>query len=74
MEICYRKDAEKASLADFARYALRQICSQEWVRERCLKIPEELCSAENLLDSALTPRQVRAQTLTLEILDIYKTN
>ncbi|XP_069936794.1 mediator of RNA polymerase II transcription subunit 12-like protein, partial [Cherax quadricarinatus] len=53
------KDADKASLADFARYSLRQICSQEWVRERCLKIPEELCSAENLLDSAITPRQAQ---------------
>ncbi|CAL4069283.1 unnamed protein product, partial [Meganyctiphanes norvegica] len=53
------KGAENASLSDFARYALRQICSQEWVRERCLKIPEELCSHENLLDNLLTSRQAQ---------------
>lgn len=51
------KGAEKACLADFARYALRQICSQEWVKECCLKRPEELCSSDNLLDSILKPRQ-----------------
>ncbi|XP_076043982.1 mediator complex subunit kohtalo isoform X2 [Oratosquilla oratoria] len=53
------KGVDKASLADFARYALRQICSQDWVRERCLKIPEELCSADNLLDSILTKSQAQ---------------
>lgn len=68
--IHYRKDADKASLADFARYALRQICSQEWVRERCLKIPEELCSAENLLDSIVTPRQVWTQQYE-KVIEVY---
>ncbi|RXG58705.1 Mediator of RNA polymerase II transcription subunit 12 [Armadillidium vulgare] len=51
------KGADKACLADFARYALRQICSQEWVRERCLKGPKELCSKDNLLDRMLSSKQ-----------------
>lgn len=54
----FRKGADKACLADFARYALRQICSQEWVRERCLKGPKELCSKDNLLDRMLSSKQV----------------
>lgn len=50
---------DKVPLADFARYALRQICSQDWVREICLKCPEKLCNSDNLLDSILTPSQVK---------------
>lgn len=55
---------DKAPLADFARYALRQICSQDWVREICLKCPEKLCNNDNLLDSILTPSQVSVCSLT----------
>ncbi|XP_034934643.1 mediator of RNA polymerase II transcription subunit 12 [Chelonus insularis] len=46
-------------LSDFAQHVLRQICSQEWVLERCLQNPEELCHPEMLLDSMLTPRQAQ---------------
>jgi hypothetical protein len=45
-------------LSDFAQHVLRQICSQEWVLERCLQNPEELCDTDMLLDSMLTPKQV----------------
>jgi mediator of RNA polymerase II transcription subunit 12 len=48
-----------AGLSDFAQHVLRQICSQEWVLERCLQNPEELCHTDMLLDSMLTPKQVR---------------
>ncbi|XP_014230379.1 mediator of RNA polymerase II transcription subunit 12-like isoform X1 [Trichogramma pretiosum] len=47
------------SLSDFALYVLRQICSQEWVLERCLQNPEELCQDDMLLDALLTPRQAQ---------------
>ncbi|KAF2359628.1 Mediator complex subunit Med12 [Trinorchestia longiramus] len=50
---------EKAPLSDFARYALHQICSQDWVREICLKCPEKLCNSDNLLDNILTPSQAQ---------------
>lgn len=45
-------------LSDFAHHVLQQICSQEWVLERCFKKPEDLCDEEMLLDNALTARQV----------------
>lgn len=46
-------------LSDFAQHVLRQICSQEWVLERCLQNPEELCHPGMLLDDVLTPRQAQ---------------
>ncbi|CAG2067507.1 unnamed protein product, partial [Timema podura] len=46
-------------LSDFAHHVLRQICSQEWVLERCLQNPGELCHPDMLLDSMLTPRQAQ---------------
>ncbi|KAG7209569.1 hypothetical protein KM043_015646 [Ampulex compressa] len=46
-------------LSDFAQHVLRQICSQEWVLERCLQNPEELCHPDLLLDNVLTPRQAQ---------------
>lgn len=45
------------SLSDFAQHVLKQICSQEWVLERCLQ--EDLCHEEMLLDNELTPRQAQ---------------
>ncbi|XP_032668438.1 mediator of RNA polymerase II transcription subunit 12 isoform X2 [Odontomachus brunneus] len=45
--------------SDFAHHVLRQICSQEWVLERCLQNPEELCHQDMLLDTMLTPRQAQ---------------
>ncbi|XP_057325001.1 mediator of RNA polymerase II transcription subunit 12 [Microplitis mediator] len=46
-------------LSDFAQHVLRQICSQEWVLERCLQSPEELCYPDMLLDSMLSARQAQ---------------
>lgn len=35
-------------LSEFALLVLREICSQEWVLERCLETPEELCRGGNV--------------------------
>ncbi|XP_046392614.1 mediator of RNA polymerase II transcription subunit 12-like protein isoform X2 [Ischnura elegans] len=47
------------SLSEFARHVLRRICGREWVLERCLQNPEELCHPEMLLDNMLTPTQAQ---------------
>ena len=49
---------ETSNTSAFAGFALQVICRQEWVRERCLQDPQKLCSAELLLDPALSPNQV----------------
>ncbi|GAB0086625.1 Mediator of RNA polymerase II transcription subunit 12 [Sergentomyia squamirostris] len=48
-----------SSLYDFAQHVLRQICSQEWVLERCLQNAEELCQPGMLIDNLLTPKQAQ---------------
>ncbi|XP_055677088.1 mediator of RNA polymerase II transcription subunit 12 isoform X2 [Lutzomyia longipalpis] len=48
-----------SSLYDFAQHVLRQICSQEWVLERCLQNAEELCLPGMLIDPMLTPKQAQ---------------
>ena len=48
-----------AGLGEFAKMALRQICSQEWVHDKCLRDPEMLCKPDLLLDTMLTPKQAR---------------
>ncbi|EEC08725.1 thyroid hormone receptor-associated protein, putative [Ixodes scapularis] len=52
---------ESAGLNDFAKYALGQICSQQWIHERCLRDPDVLCSSDLLLDPMLSHKQ--AETL-----------
>ncbi|XP_075535912.1 mediator of RNA polymerase II transcription subunit 12-like protein isoform X4 [Dermacentor variabilis] len=52
---------ESAGLNDFAKYALGQICSQQWIHERCLRDPDVLCSPDLLLDPMLSHKQ--AETL-----------
>lgn len=47
------------SLSAFAWHVLREICSQQWVLERCLSHPEELCHPDNLLDPLLTHSQAQ---------------
>ncbi|KAG4072103.1 hypothetical protein HA402_015602 [Bradysia odoriphaga] len=47
------------SLSDFAQHVLRQICSQEWVLERCLQNADELCLTGFLIDEMLTPKQAQ---------------
>ncbi|XP_045472646.1 mediator of RNA polymerase II transcription subunit 12 isoform X2 [Harmonia axyridis] len=48
-----------ASLSAFACHVLREICSQQWVLERCLSHPEELCDMDNLLDPLLSHSQAQ---------------
>lgn len=48
-----------ASLSAFACHVLREICSQQWVLERCLCHPEELCDMDNLLDPELSHSQAQ---------------
>lgn len=48
-----------SSLSDFAQHVLRQICSQEWVLERCLQNPDELCQNGMLIDPMLTSKQAQ---------------
>ncbi|GAB6019774.1 hypothetical protein CHUAL_001322 [Chamberlinius hualienensis] len=50
---------ETAGLSDFAKHVLKQICNQDWVRERCLKDPEILCTDGYLVDSRLTNKQAQ---------------
>lgn len=45
------------SLSDFAQHVLRQICSQEWVLERCLRNASELCHL--LMDTMMTTKQAQ---------------
>lgn len=47
------------NLSEFAQFVLREICSQEWVVERCLQNPEIICDQDMLLDAMLSPKQVR---------------
>ena len=49
---------ESASLSEYAKFTLKTICSQEWVREIFLKDPEKLWTPEVLLDEVLTCKQV----------------
>ncbi|XP_049822887.1 mediator of RNA polymerase II transcription subunit 12 isoform X3 [Aethina tumida] len=48
-----------ASLSAFANHVLREICSQQWVLERCLSHPEELCESDHLLDPLLSHSQAQ---------------
>ena len=50
---------ESATLQEFARYTLQQLCSQEWVRERCLQSPDDLLKSGTLLDRMLSLKQAQ---------------
>ncbi|RWS30264.1 mediator of RNA polymerase II transcription subunit 12-like protein, partial [Leptotrombidium deliense] len=50
---------ENATLGEFAKHALKQICSQEWIHERCLREPEMLSKPDLLLDPMLTHKQAQ---------------
>lgn len=52
-------DTQAPGLSDLAQFVLREICSQEWVLERCLQNPEELCHQDMLLDSMLSSKQAQ---------------
>lgn len=65
MCLCYSRQSTAvnaettASLSAFACHVLREICSQQWVLERCLCHPEELCHNDNLLDPLLSHSQAQ---------------
>lgn len=45
-------------LSELAQVVLKEMCSEEWILERCLQKPEELCTQDLMLDSMLTAKQV----------------
>ncbi|CAH2068907.1 unnamed protein product, partial [Iphiclides podalirius] len=47
------------SLSSLARRVLAEICSEEWVLQKCLQNQDELYQPDMLLDSMLTPRQAQ---------------
>jgi mediator of RNA polymerase II transcription subunit 12 len=49
---------ESAGLSEYAKHCLREICSQEWVREKFLKENDQLFTTDLLLDKMITHRQV----------------
>ena len=49
---------ETAGLNEFAKHALKEICSQDWVREKFLKDLQGLFTPDMLLDSVLAHNQV----------------
>ena len=56
---------ESAALSDYAQHALKEICRQEWVREKFLKDPKGLLTEENLLDKILSAKHVSTMALPL---------
>jgi len=52
---------DSTGLSEYAKHCLREICSQEWVREKFLKEPEHLFTVDLLLDKMLSNRQVIRQ-------------
>ncbi|CAG7719777.1 unnamed protein product [Allacma fusca] len=58
-ERCDSIRGEPRTLASFAFNALQQMCSEPWVRQRCLQCPDELCNTDMLLDPIVSPRQAQ---------------
>ncbi|ELT92763.1 hypothetical protein CAPTEDRAFT_163894 [Capitella teleta] len=50
---------QAAGLSEYAKHCLKEICSQEWVREKLLKNPENLFDSDLLLDNMLSQRQAQ---------------
>ncbi|XP_052783955.1 mediator of RNA polymerase II transcription subunit 12-like protein isoform X1 [Mya arenaria] len=50
---------ENAGLSEFSKHSLRELCSQDWVREKFLRDPEGLFNPEMLLDNKLSPEQTQ---------------
>lgn len=59
LDLSQPQSEQMACLSDFAQHVLRQICSQEWVLERCLQNAEELCRPGMLIDDMLNPKQAQ---------------
>ena len=60
------------SLGELANMTLRQICSQEWVRDRCLQVPDYLCNPGILLDKMLSPQQAQSLLRLICHTDMYR--
>ena len=60
MSFLSEEDLAKLPLGDLALWSLHQICSQEWVRDRCLQVPDDLFSKHILLDPELKPHQAQS--------------
>jgi len=54
------EELSKLLLGDLATWTLNQICGQEWVRDRCLQVPDELLKQGILLDPFLKPQQAQS--------------
>jgi len=50
---------ESAGLSEYSKHCMRKICAQEWVREKFLKDPEQLFTANILLDKMLSHQQAQ---------------
>ncbi|RWS13512.1 thyroid hormone receptor-associated protein-like protein [Dinothrombium tinctorium] len=50
---------ETTNLGEFAKHALKQICSQEWVHEKCLRELEMPDKQNLLMDPMLTSKQAQ---------------
>lgn len=59
LDLCQQSNETTSNLSEFAQHVLRQLCSQEWVLERCLQNSEKLCSAGMLIDDTLNPKQAQ---------------
>uniref|UniRef100_A0A0A9YNL5 Mediator of RNA polymerase II transcription subunit 12 n=1 Tax=Lygus hesperus TaxID=30085 RepID=A0A0A9YNL5_LYGHE len=51
--------SNNGGLSELAQYVLKEMCSEEWVLERCLEKPEELCTQDMMLDHMLSPKQAQ---------------
>ena len=58
---------KSVGLSEYAKHALKEICSQEWVREKFLKNPEALFTPDLLLDKMLSSKQVRLSSFVILI-------
>ena len=61
---------DSTGLSEYAKHCLREICSQEWVREKFLKEPDHLFTVDLLLDKMLSNRQVTKPAL-ISVLSLY---
>ncbi|XP_014240194.1 mediator of RNA polymerase II transcription subunit 12 isoform X2 [Cimex lectularius] len=51
--------SSNGGLSELAQLVLKEMCSEEWVLERCLQRPEDLCTQDMMLDSMLTAKQAQ---------------
>ncbi|XP_066905955.1 mediator of RNA polymerase II transcription subunit 12 isoform X3 [Halyomorpha halys] len=59
MELSAGSMTPSGGLSELAQVVLKEMCSEEWILERCLQRPEELCTQDLMLDSMLTAKQAQ---------------